>query len=328
MITLYQLHWSHYVEKVRWALDFKGLKWTGVDIDPFTKRQMHHLQVRTKLDSGDELQTVPAIHDPSTGAMVGESSAILAYLEGAYPERALYPARCAQQEEVSRWMLWLDSTLGLGARRLAYMQLALEHPGYLGELFVPHIVKAGTARSLKARLAGTIIAGVLARRFRFFHNRADRVFESVERCVLLAARRLRGNAFLVTDRFTAADLTLASLMRPLMLVPYFRDHPGLQRLFDWRATQLQAHGREPQLGYEAAMEDVRRHRGWAYGAPEWMPAPGEGELCDLSAVPDVEGVRNDQQAVGRWPMVRGPLWYLSLKRTCGLHRTRYPGLRA
>ena len=44
MITLYQLHWSHFVEKVRWALDYKGLEWTAVDVDPFTKRQMAHLK--------------------------------------------------------------------------------------------------------------------------------------------------------------------------------------------------------------------------------------------------------------------------------------------
>jgi glutathione S-transferase len=39
MITLYQLHWSHYVEKVRWALDYKNVEWSAVDVDPFTKRR-------------------------------------------------------------------------------------------------------------------------------------------------------------------------------------------------------------------------------------------------------------------------------------------------
>jgi hypothetical protein len=36
MIELYKLHWSHYVEKVRWALDFKKLEWRGIDIVAFT----------------------------------------------------------------------------------------------------------------------------------------------------------------------------------------------------------------------------------------------------------------------------------------------------
>lgn len=49
MITLYQLHWSHYVEKVRWALDYKGVGWSAVEVDPFTKHQMHHLKCQTTL---------------------------------------------------------------------------------------------------------------------------------------------------------------------------------------------------------------------------------------------------------------------------------------
>ena len=132
MITLYQLHWSHYVEKVRWALDYKGLQWTAVDVDPFTKREMQHLKCKTMLDSGSRLYTVPTIQDEATGSVVGESSEILGYLERTYPIPALFPVEAGERAEVERWMLWLDSTVGLAARRLAYTQLALEHPGFLG----------------------------------------------------------------------------------------------------------------------------------------------------------------------------------------------------
>ena len=68
MITLYQLHWSHFVEKVRWALDYKGLEWTAVDVDPFTKRQLVQLQCPLTLDSGHKLYAVPTIHDAATGS--------------------------------------------------------------------------------------------------------------------------------------------------------------------------------------------------------------------------------------------------------------------
>ena len=72
MITLYQLHWSHYVEKVRWALDYKGVEWRAVEVEPFSKREMRHLSSRTTLDSGKQLQTMPTIHDESTGAAVSD----------------------------------------------------------------------------------------------------------------------------------------------------------------------------------------------------------------------------------------------------------------
>lgn len=324
MITLYQLHWSHYVEKVRWALDYKGVEWAAVDVDPFTKRQMQHLQCKTTLDSGHELYTVPTIHDEATGLVVGDSSKILGYLERVYPTPALYPAEAIEHTEVARWMLWLDSTLGLAARRLGYTQIALEHPGLLAELFVPRIVGVGRGRSFKGKLAGAIIAGVLTRRFRFSHNRTDRVFEQLEQCLLTAAQRLSSHAYLVGERFTAADLTLAALLRPTLLVPFFRDHPRLQRLFDWRATQLQRHRREPQIGYEAALHDVRRRRGWALGAVSWLRTSKRNDQSTLTEIPTVSVARNDQQPVGRWPVIKGPLRYLQLTLTCGLGRTSYP----
>lgn len=91
MITLYQLHWSHFVEKVRWALDYKGLEWSAVDVDAFTKRQMHHLRCKLTLDTGRSLYAVPTIHDDNTDAIVGDSSKILQYLDRTYPTPPLYP---------------------------------------------------------------------------------------------------------------------------------------------------------------------------------------------------------------------------------------------
>lgn len=40
MIELYKLQWSHYVEKARWALDFKQLPWCGIEVVAFTKKEM------------------------------------------------------------------------------------------------------------------------------------------------------------------------------------------------------------------------------------------------------------------------------------------------
>jgi|SRR5882757_11142 len=306
MITLYQLHWSHYVEKVRWALDFKGVEWQAVDVDPFSKREMRHLECQATL--------VPTIHDQTTGAMLGESTSIIEYLEQTCPTPPLY---AGNRDEIKRWMLWLDSTLGLGARRLAYTQLALEYPGYLPSLFLPKM----SARGIKASIAGKIIAGVLTRRFRFRYNRADGVFEQVEQCLLLAAQRLSSRHYLVGESFTAADLTLAALMRPVVVVPYFFEHPRLQGLFEWRKKQLLAHHRAEHAGYESALHEVRKRRGWALGNVSWLQ-PG-GDTPALAEVPELQAARNDQQSVGGRPLLTGPFEYLILKRTCGLGRTAY-----
>jgi glutathione S-transferase len=200
----------------------------------------------------------------------------------------------------------------------------VEHPGILAELFLPHLVPVGGGHSFKAKLGGAIIAGVLSRRFRFIHNRADRVFEQLEQCLLFAAERLSSRRYLVGERFTAADLTLAALMRPTGLVPFFREHPRLQGLFEWRETQLRDHRRESEVRYEVGLQDVRRRRGWARGAVSWLPASKRSDDSHLEELPALAAARNDQQSVGRWPVITGPLWYLRLALTCGMARTGYP----
>jgi glutathione S-transferase len=40
MSTLDELHWSHYCEKVRLALNYMGLAWRAVEIDAFRKDQL------------------------------------------------------------------------------------------------------------------------------------------------------------------------------------------------------------------------------------------------------------------------------------------------
>lgn len=323
MITLYQLHWSHFVEKVRWALDYKGLAWTAVDVDAFTKRQMHHLGCKLTLESGRTLYTVPTIHDEHTGAVVGDSAKILEYLERTYPNPPLYPEDVGERGEVTQWMLWLDSTLGLGARRLGYTQIALEHPGILACLFIPHVAGPKGSDSLKARIGGALIGGVLSRRFRFQHNREDRVFEQLEECLLIVAGRLRSREYLVGERFTAADLTLAALLRPLELVPFFRDHPLLGRIWTWRARQLEVHHREQELSYQMALQSVRQRRRWALGAVRWLVAVRDDSQI-TAEIPKLPVARNDQQSVGRWPVLFGPFWYLRLMLTRSLGRTVYP----
>ena len=322
MITLYQLHWSHYVEKVRWALDYKGVEWSAVDVDPFTKQEMRHLGCRLTLDSGRSLYTVPTIHDTTTDVAVGDSSKILEYLERTYPAPALYPAEVAEYGEVKRWTLWLDSTLGLAARRLGYTQIALERPGILASLFLPRFVGGRGSGSLRARLGGAVIAGVLTRRFRFLHNRADRAFEQLEECLLVAARRLSSRDYLVGERFTAADLTLAALLRPVRLIPFFHDHSGLRRLWTWRTRQLADHHRDPELSYETEMEGVRRRRGWALGAVRWLSGENRGDAATVE-IPSLPAARNDQHSVGYWP-VSGPLSYARLVLTRQMGRTAYP----
>jgi len=312
MIELYKLHWSHYVEKVRWALDYKQLPWRGIDIVAFVKEEMRKF---------DCPQTVPLIHDTHTGVAISDSSPIMRYLDETYPAHPLFPSDPAQREQVWQWMLRLDSTLGLYARRLGYTQVIMECPQVLAALFLPNVYGGRFARAGWRRLASPVVGMMLTLRFRFHRNRQDRVYEALEALLLPIAETLQRESFLVGRQFTAADITLASLLRPLRIVPHFSHHPKLQSLFAWQERLFREHGRDASFPYEDAIRAQRERRGTMRGLVSWMRRSGK------------EGVRlpqnhlqvavNDIHPVSRWTLVLGLPAYLKLRWFNGVTHMPY-----
>jgi len=312
MIELYKLHWSHYVEKVRWALDFKQLPWRGIDVVAFTKKEMQRF---------DCAQTVPLIHDTSTGVAISDSSPIIRYLDEAYPQRALLPADPSERKAVWQWMLRLDSTLGLHARRLGYTQVIMECPNILPRLFMPDVCRGLFTRPGWRALAAPVLGAMLTLRFRFHRNREDGVYEALETQLLPIAAKLARESFLVGGRFSAADLTLASLLRPLRIVPHFADHPQLHSLFAWQQRLFREHGRDVAFPYETLIQAQRQRRGSMRGQVSWMhplstpTAPVESPLLQVA--------HNDIHSVNRWMLALGLPAYMKLRWFSGIGKIRY-----
>lgn len=303
MIELYKLHWSHYVEKVRWALDFKQLPWRGIDIVAFTKKEMRRF---------DCAQTVPLIHDTATGVAISDSSPIIRYLDETYPERALFPAEPTLREKTWQWMLELDSTLGLHARRLGYTQLIMEYPGALPRLFMTDVAGGWFTRPVLRALAAPVLGAMLTKRFRFHRNREDRVYEKLQAQLIPIAKLLESQDHLVGDRFTAADITLACLLRPLRIVPYFADHPRLQVLFEWQRRLFRDHGRDVAFPYEDMLREHRQRRGSLRGRVGWMRA-GECIVDGSGSRGPWKSAHNDIHPVSRWTLASGIPAYFKLR---------------
>jgi len=312
VIELYKLHWSHYVEKVRWALDFKKLPWRGIDIVAFTKKEMRRF---------DCPQTVPLIHDTATGVAISDSSPIIRYLDETYPEHALIPSDPVERETVWQWMLRLDSTLGLHARRLGYTQVIMECPNILSTLFMPSVCGGLFTRPVLRALAAPVLGTMLTLRFRFHRNREDRVYEALEAQLIPIAAQLQCDGFLVGGRFTAADLTLASLLRPLRIVPHFVHHPKLQSLFAWQERLFREHDRDVAFPYEALIQAQRLRRRSMRGRVTWMQSGTV--VAAVGAQPALQVAQNDIHPVSRWMLLFGLPAYLKLRWFGGVARVRH-----
>jgi glutathione S-transferase len=313
MIELYKLQWSHYVEKVRWALDFKQLDWRGIDIVAFTKKEMQRF---------DCAQTVPLIHDIATGVAISDSSPIIRYLDETYPEHPLLPADPVEREAAWQRMLRLDSSLGLHARRLGYTQVIMECPHILSQLFMPNVAGGLFSRRGWRVLAAPVLGAMLSLRFRFHRNREDGVYEALEAQLIPIAAQIERDGFLVGNRFSAVDITLASLLRPLRIVPYFAQHPRLQSLFAWQTRLFRTHARDVAFPYEALIQAQRERRGSMRGQVRWMRQGAEFAPVDGES-PALQVAQNDIHSVNRWTLSLGLPAYFKLRWFSGVGRVPY-----
>jgi glutathione S-transferase len=202
---------SHFCEKARWALDYAGVDYVEEGHIP----GFHRLAVgRTKSPNS----SVPVlVTDDET---LGDSSDILAWADAKAPVgQELYPKDEAARREVLALEDELDEELGphirrvlyfyiLGERRLAFGLMDQQTPGW----------------ERAALRVGSPFLFFGMRRFMTIERSTaedsrDRVFRLFD---AMDARLKDGRRYLVGDRFTAADLTLASLAGPSVMPP---EHP-------------------------------------------------------------------------------------------------------
>jgi glutathione S-transferase len=198
---------SHYCEKARWALERIGVRY----------REERHVQglhrVAARRAGGGS--TVPVLVTPA-GA-IGESQEILIWAdERTPPEHRLFPDEPALRAEVLALSQRLDESFGPSGRRLMYVHMLGQRRLMLrfNNQGVPRwedlALRAGWpfARRLLER-ALAIDAGVAAQDEASVWREMDHV----------ASLLADGRRHLCGDRFTAADLTFASLAAPCVVPP-------------------------------------------------------------------------------------------------------------
>lgn len=299
---------------MRWALKYKDLAWTAIDINAFSKKEIKHFKCK---------QLVPLIHDLKTGIALSDSSKIVAHLDAQYSNRRrLFPHDRQLLRETWRWLLLLDSHLGTASRRLGYAQLIFETPALLSRLFLPHVMHGALTLPGIGNIASAAVGIVLTVRFRLHRNVKDGIFAQAHALLREIDGRLQGRDYLVGDTFTAADLTLACLLRPLRIVPNFAENPLYKRVFDYQARMFARHGHDETMTYETAIKKIRRQRGYALAS---KVNPRKGAILPCTFEVDAGEAVNDQQPVYSWRLAIAPFFYIFYLRIFkGVQRVAYP----
>jgi glutathione S-transferase len=207
--VLWHIPVSHYNEKVRWALAFKGVEHERRAPPPGA-----HMLVALWLTRGAQ-KTFPVLQ--LDGEAIGDSTAIIAELDRRHPDPPLYPQDPADRRRALELEDYFDENLGAEIRLIAWHDLTADRDGPGMEPVTRSALPPALARYAPVRAAanafGSTYVGLR------FGVRSDEAAARARERVVAALDRLEAELgdreYLVGDRFTVADLTAASLFYPL-----------------------------------------------------------------------------------------------------------------
>jgi len=202
-LKLYQFAISHYCEKVRWALDFKGLNYETVTLLPG-----QHLKTVQQL-TGSKRTSVPVLDH--NGHCVQGSAEILDYLDETFAENPLTPADPELREQVLAWERRLDEEAGPAVRCYAYHHF-LQRP----KVVIP-MLTAGTPfyNRWLLSLVFSRVDETMRKWMKINEKTSEQSRKVMEQLLSDLAEVYQNRAFLVGDSFTRADLSAAAIFAPM-----------------------------------------------------------------------------------------------------------------
>ena len=175
---LIQMYASPWAERVRWALNFKGVPYEKQDYQPGVDEEA------VKKLTGQAQVPVLLVN----GSVIPDSTAILNWLEQHHPQPALMPASEKDRAQVMMWEELMDGVLGPQARMLII--------GHFLRSSAPELQQGGQ---------------YFAQKYQHTQYAEEHAKVTVERILTILKHALDGHEYLVGDTFTRADLTTASM---------------------------------------------------------------------------------------------------------------------
>ena len=250
--VLYHIEISHYNEKARWALDYKGIAHVRKAPPPL-------------------LHTAWAlwlIHRPTfpvlklDGVRVGDSTRIIETLERERPEPPLYPPDEGERRRALELEEHFDEQLGPYIRRWLFHEKLVGLPS--GDFIEGAL--GGAPRAVKATMRATAPVGrrILSLRYGINHEAARVARNKTAAALDRIEAELQPSGYLVGDRFSVADLTAAALVFQLVRspqAPYLPPPPLPPAVERFRAEASE------RRAFEWVKEMYSRHRGRSAETP-------------------------------------------------------------
>lgn len=206
-VVLWHIELSHYNEKVRWALDYKGI--------PHERRvPMPGLHgVRAAVLTRGAQRRLPVLE--LDGRRVGDSTAIIAALEEYRPDPALYPADPADLERALALEDRFDEELAPAVRRLVWFHTLPDPDATSAALFT----EPSPVRERLLRVTAPVARRTVSLDYGIDTKRVEAAPATILRMMDVIEAELGPSGYLVGEHFSVADLAGAALLTPLICPP-------------------------------------------------------------------------------------------------------------
>lgn len=197
-LELVELYPSPFSERVRWALELKGLPYRRTSYVPVLGEEDHRQRTG--------IATAPVLL--ADGEVVGDSDHALEWLEARHPAPALVPADPRRRAQVRAWELLATEVLGPAAR----------------------LVMIGRFKAMSIQP----LADHFAVKYHWSEAEEARVDRLLRNALPDLAAAVVSSPHLVGDDFTRADLTMAALLTPVLGLPpddLFSIDAGMRAMF-------------------------------------------------------------------------------------------------
>lgn len=203
---------SHYCEKARWAIDYKGIAYQAVAIMP----GFHVITLRKIAPE----TSVPVLLNDNE--VVQGSSEIINYLEQKYPTRSLTPTDPIKRQKCLDIENTMDVRLGENLRQFLYYRL-LAYPDFIRHCFTHPLPRI---KQLIFSLLYPILRNKIFKKYVISSAKVELAKREFDVAMCELEKILKHKKYLVGDQFTRADLSVASMLSLLVMPP---EHP-----FPWK----------------------------------------------------------------------------------------------
>jgi glutathione S-transferase len=248
--VLYHIQVSHYNEKARWALDFKGIPHVRKAPPPI----MHTIWAFAMTRG----ITFPVLK--LNGDTIGDSTRIIEALEHSHPDPPLYPGDPGDRARALELEEFFDEELAPHIRRALFAEVTRDSEAFAWAA----APTAGRAVHTGFKSTAAVAGPLLRMRYGIKPETAEQGWEKTYAAMDRLESELGDGDYLVGGRFSVADLTAAALFHPIVR-PAEAQYEVPEPLPPALAERRDALSSRP--GFRWVQEMYRRHRGQSAEVP-------------------------------------------------------------